>query len=80
MTLDERLEALMGILEEFENCGQSEGRAIAECIKDGTHDCTKAERLSHAESMAAEFVDIAKALHERIKAIVDSPTTPVEPG
>ncbi len=77
-SFQQQLEDLEGILDEFENCGQSEGRAIAECIIEGTHDCTDADRLEHAESMAAEFVDLAKSIHERIKAVVH-PTQPATP-
>jgi len=68
-SFQQQLEDLEGILDEFENCGHSEGRAIAECIKDGTSDLTDAERLEMSESMAAELVDYAKAIHERIRAL-----------
>ena len=58
---------LGAILDKFENNGQSESRAMAECIRDGVDALVDAEgeesdTLSHSLAMAQEFQTIANAM------------------
>lgn len=60
---------LFELLDEEENCGQSESRAIAECMKDALTDVELNEQLEHAESMLGVFLESATALLEKVRAL-----------
>jgi hypothetical protein len=59
---------LVQALREFEDSGQSEGRAFAETILDGISDVDSGEKIEHAEAMAGEFLSFAHVLLAQIRA------------
>lgn len=60
MTAGEK--GLIKVLREFEESGQSEGRAFAEAILDALGDVDPGEKIEHAEAMANEFIGFASQL------------------